>query len=421
MNTSQIATLIEKLDKQGFVPRMARNDIYYDEPRFFSYSTGLKITRKHTDGNLGTLKDGVNGSGTSFFSSHDALSKSIYEAMERFCEYTYKKKSIRRSIYKKNTGTFMDVTAFSKDSAIKNKKIAWLKGLDLTHGKSCFIPAGLIYMNYKKTKDEPNFDYPNISTGSAGGSTLEHAILNGIYEFIERDGIMSIYLNKITPPIIDLSFFKDTKIDQIVSKFKRYNIELYVLDITTDVGIPSFLAVAIDQKGFPSVSLGAKSGLKIKDAIIGAILESLMIRTYTKNMLKSGSITPDLQVGKTVFADRARHWILPETYENIKFLIKGPKKKYKSDKFAGTHKEELKRVLKIIKERGLSVYGYETTLKEFKDLGFFAYQVIIPTLQPLYLQEKEKSKSVNVDRLKQVAEYFKKPYKEVNPVPHPFL
>jgi len=214
---------------------------------------------------------------------------------------------------------------------------------------------------------------------------------------------------------------KDKQIEELMSKMKRYKLDLYVLDMTTDIQIPSFLAILVDKMGFPSVAVGSKSGLIMKEAIKSAILEAMMCRLFTRQMLKDGDISNDLSYGKTVFSDRARFWILPETRSNIDFMTIGKEKEYADNEKNITTQAELKKVISIISAAGYSVYCYETTIKEFKSLGFFAYQVIIPGLQPLYLREKERGISINTKRLAQVANFFDADYKEINPVPHPFL
>ena len=113
------------------------------------------------------------------------------------------------------------------------------------------------------------------------------AILNGIYEIVERDSLLGVYLNRISPPIIDLAALKDKRIDYLIDQFKKYKLELFVLDTTTDLSIPSFISLLFDRTGRgPAVGIGVKAGFHPKDAIISAIGEVLMTRLYTKNMLR---------------------------------------------------------------------------------------------------------------------------------------
>ena len=419
MTYSRINFIIDKLRQIGIEPEIPGVSEFYDEPKFCNYTARLKLDWRHfSDYKAKNYPDGF---GVSFVSNEIALFKALCEAMERFCLAFYRKKDLRHEAYSSDPATFINLSDFSSKPDIENQKLDWIEGINLVTGKKCFIPAQLVFLN-KLAKHEHLFDFPRNSTGAAIGSSHEQALLNGIYEVIERDSFMTVYLNTISPPIVDLEKLNNKAINYILDKFLRYKLELYVLEVTNDLGIPSFLSVIIDRTGLgPAVALGAKSGLRSREAIIGAICESWMCRIYEKLMLKDGSISQDLKKGTTVFADRAKDWILPEAIRNIEFLISGPVLKRKIKSFTVSMEEELVQVLDRLKGLNLNIYYSDIALKEFKSLNFFVYKTIIPGLHPLYLYEGEKERAININRLKQVAMFFKKRYQGLNPTPHPFL
>lgn len=419
MTTNEIGQLLEKFQKLNLKPYFKKNNEYFDEPKFYSFGGELGLSRKHTDGILS--HEPPTGSGTSFFSSETALSNCIYETMERFCSYYYKKKSLKWASYVSNPKLFMDPALFSTNNEIRSKKMYWTKGVNLTNGKKCLIPSQLLYLNYKWMKNEPRLQFPYNSNGSASGATTTHAILNGIYEACERDAFMSVYLAKISPPSLNLDKINDIQIKEIVKKISRYRLELHVLDVTTDINIPTYFAVLIDRTGLgPALSCGAKASINNKNAIIGAITESLMCRLYVKEMLQKGSISEDLSKGKNVFSDRARYWIHPDSLKNIEFLISG---KIVTPKFSRQNLK-MEDELKIIKQKLVNV-GFDTYYSDysFSPFGknFIAGKVIIPKLQTMYLDEKFREWSINEKRLKEVSQFFKHKFNEVNSYPHPFL
>jgi thiazole/oxazole-forming peptide maturase SagD family component len=421
MNKAQINKLLESLNELGFAPQISRNVKFHDEPQFFNFNTYLTIPQKYTDGKVGEGEP--HGSGVSYFKPEEAISKSIWEAMERACNYAFHKKEIK--FLKSKGSNFLDLKTFSKDPEIIDKKIGWVEGWDLFENRKIFIPAQNILLNYQKRKNEPRFDYPQNSTGSAGGNSPEMAILNGIYEIVERDSLMGIYLNKLSPNIVDLANLKDSRIDYIVEQFRKYDLELYILDATTDLGIPAFLSICFDRTGAgPAVGIGAKAGLKVKDIILGAMGEVLMTRLYTKSMLQNGEISADLKTARGLFPNRAKLWITTDTIEKIEFIISG-KKDYRlqtsdlRDKMS--IKQELNKVLKMIKQKGYKVYYTDRTIPEFKKLNFYTCFTIIPGLHPLYLHEHERERVINTERLTQIAKHFGKEFNGLNQVPHPFL
>lgn len=419
MKASKIAELLDKLDELGQTPQVYKNTQYNDEPRFYNYNTILTMPKKNTDGFVS--KGEPHGSGVSYFSATDALSKSVWEAMERFCNYSWKKKQIVHLKANNTKYKFIDLSIFSKDPDINNKKLGWVKGFDLFANKPTLIPAQMVYLNYHK-ESEPHFDYPRNSTGSAGGMNKEHAILNGIYEIIERDSLMGVYLNKISPPIVDLASLKDAKINYLTEKFKKFNLELFVLNTTTDLGIPSFIALVFDKTNRgPAVGISAKAGFNVKDVIIGSIGEVLMTRLYTKNMLQKGDITADLKSATGLFPSRARLWITADTIKNIEFMTQGKKTRLKINSKRLTIKSQFKKVSRILKEKGYGVYYADCTIPAFRKLNFVTYFTFVPGLHPLYLRELERERIVNRKRLSQIAKHFGKEFDDIYRVPHPFL
>ncbi len=419
MKKGQLITLLDQLYDLGLEPKVQKNTQYNDEPRQKSFSTNFKTNKKYSDGKVNSSD--LHGSGVSYFDEESAVMKSIWEAMERFCNYSFKRKSIIKKI-PKNNESFLNLSYFSKDPQVKSSKFGWVKGVEVFTNKNKLIPAQFVYLNYQRLKNEPHLDFPHNTNGSAGGASHEMALLNGIYELIERDSLMGVYLNKISPPIVNLSAIKDKRIKYILDLYHKFNLDLYVLDATTDLGIPSFLSVAIDRTGLgPAISLGGKAGFKSVDAIIASAGETLMTRLYTKNMLIQGKISFDFKTADGLFPNRAKYWISSSSLKNIEFLIAGRRVDYQAQKFNLKIKSELAKVLKKLKKLGYKVYYVDSTVDEFRKLNFLSYYVMIPGLNPLYLIEHEKEKVVNIERLKKVANFFGKKFDGLNPIPHPFL
>ncbi len=419
LTSKQIIKLIDDLTKIGFQPTLYKNSEFNDEPKFYNFNTQLTIDKNNTDGHISPGEP--HGSGVSFFSGEEAMAKSIWEAMERLCNYSWKSENIQL-LTSKESSQFIDLSTFSKNSSIKNKAMGWVDGWNLFKEKKAYLPAQLVYLNYHKQKDEPLLDYPHNSTGSAGGAFPEHAILNGIYEIVERDSFMGIYLNKISPPVIDLKSINDARIDYLIKLFTRYNLKLYVLDTTTDIGIPSFVSLVFDKTGAgPAIGIGAKAGLRTIDAIVGSIGEVLMTRLYTKSMLTTGEISPDLASAKGLFPNRARLWITLNSIRNIKFMIQGPKIKFEYSNYEGEILDEFKKVINIIKNKGYEIFYKDCSIESLLKLNFHSYFTFIPGLHPLYLIEDERDKVVNIKRLTLIAKHFGKEFNGINQIPHPFL
>ncbi len=94
----------------------------------------------------------------------------------------------------------------------------------------------------------------NEFNGPSAGNSFEEAISQGICEIIERHVCAVISHDKIQAPLINLDSAQDPVSQELVEKFRKHNIELYLNDFSLDTGIPTIGAVAIDRSTFPESS-----------------------------------------------------------------------------------------------------------------------------------------------------------------------
>lgn len=76
--------------------------------------------------------------------------------------------------------------------------IRWIEGISWHSKTSVWIPASMVYLPYSPAKGEASIT-PCISTGLAAGSSIEAAVLNGLYEVVERDAFSITWLTNIPP------------------------------------------------------------------------------------------------------------------------------------------------------------------------------------------------------------------------------
>lgn len=412
-----ILLLVKELESKDLLQDILKMQNYPDEPQMHIYSATLKSIEKLTDG----FNHAVDAGGFSFRSKEFALLKCLVETAERLCNVCYRKKDLLYSSFNNIQENALDVTLYLNDDEIKKKSFGWVKGINLYNNSSCLIPAQLVYYNYIREPEEPYLS-EMISTGAAGGFDFENTLLRGIYEIIERDAFMTVYLTKARIPKIDLTTIQDKTIQNILEIVKRYQLEIEVFDLTNNLQIPSFLSVLVDRTGLgPSISLGLKSSLNPKTAIIGSMEESFHTRPWMKREVinrQKNKFKFKLKKINTLL-ERGLLWTSPGMIKSLGFLFNQPKTRHKYNFKKLSSKEELKNILKTLKNHKVPAFYTDITIKDFRKINYLTLKAILPTLQPLFLHESHRE--IRWKRVEEISYYFGQKKMEINPIPHPFL
>jgi len=267
----------------------------------------------------------------------------------------------------------------------------------------------------------------SITTGLATGKYLEEAIIKGILEVIERDAFMISYLNKLSPPIIDLEYLsaQDEETARIIKNFKRYNLEIYALQLPTDFSdIYIVAAFIIDCTGLgPALSIGASADFNVKTAFLDALSESLSVRFSLKF---KDRFKNKIDLNKIGQEERIIYWAKQENLPKIDFFFKGERIKinlkqdfYKITDDKKYYKEKLKFLVNELRAKNYEACYVELTTPEIKKLNLRSVFVVIPELQPLHLDES--IPYFGGKRLKEVPlKLGYQPAEVLNQEPHPF-
>ncbi|MFJ9694869.1 TOMM precursor leader peptide-binding protein [Kitasatospora sp. NPDC101183] len=114
----------------------------------------------------------------------------------------------------------------------------WTPVWSLSEGTQRLLPTSMLY--YGRHGDGLWAD----SNGNAAGSSLEDAIVQGFLELVERDAVAVWWYNRTRRPAVDLDAFDDPWIADLRRTYGRLNRRLWVLDLTSDLGVPVMAAVS---------------------------------------------------------------------------------------------------------------------------------------------------------------------------------
>ena len=68
--------------------------------------------------------------------------------------------------------------------------------------------------------------------------------MQGLLELIERDAVALWWYNRLTRRGVDMASFEDSYTAQLSSHYQGLQRTLYVIDVTSDLGIPTFAAIS---------------------------------------------------------------------------------------------------------------------------------------------------------------------------------
>ncbi|TAY30958.1 hypothetical protein ELH88_27605 (plasmid) [Rhizobium ruizarguesonis] len=137
----------------------------------------------------------------------------------------------------------LDNVARCAPGEIGSSPIAWCTGLDILSGSSVFVPWWLVGLDHR---GERPAGFEQSSDGLASGNTPSEAVLHGLCELVERDAWALTQLKspeRLRESRIDPASFGDAVIDVMTDRITRAGMKLLLLDMTTDIGVPAFLAV----------------------------------------------------------------------------------------------------------------------------------------------------------------------------------
>jgi ribosomal protein S12 methylthiotransferase accessory factor len=202
---------------------------------------------------------------------------------------------------------FVPVT-FDEDAAIE-----WTPVWSLTHRAPRYLPTAFCYFNYP-LPDAAAF-CRSCSNGNAGGNTLEEAILQGFLELVERDSVALWWYSRVRRPAVDLASFDDPYLDRLSAFLLARRRELWVLDLSSDLEIPTFAAISrrIDRQP-EDLLFGFGAHLDARIAVLRAVTE------LNQFLVFFGDESDRNRSGRDGDSE-VRHWLETATLANQPYLV----------------------------------------------------------------------------------------------------
>ncbi len=227
------------------------------------------------------------------------------------CQLYHERQIADRDHWNAKHSSFQFVTGHVDE----DMSLSWTPVWSMTAQAHKLLPTGMLYFGAPHNPGAPLIRAD--SNGNAAGSSLEDAVLQGLFELIERDAVAIWWYNRTRQPVVDLDAFHEPWLDEIREGYTDLGRELWVLDLTADLGVPVMGAVS-RHNGAPhqriTLGFGAHSDPRI------ALRRAL---TEMNQVIPSVLGEPSSPLDRCADVDAQRWWSLATT-DNQPYLVPDP-------------------------------------------------------------------------------------------------
>ncbi|NEQ97075.1 MAG: TOMM precursor leader peptide-binding protein [Cyanothece sp. SIO2G6] len=261
----------------------------------------------------------------------------------------------------------------------EEREIDWTPVWSLTDQTFKYLPTAYCYYGY------PQSHAPDCwadSNGCAAGNTIEEAILQGLMEVVERDSVALWWYNRLQKPQVDLDSFDDPYFHQLQQYYQQLGRTLWVLDITSDLNIPTFAAISsrIDHP-VEDIILGYGTHLDPKLALSRALTELNQILPSVLAAKEDGTTQYPLNADPL-----AIKWWTTATLADHSYLLPSPDmppKKYTDypQRVSNDLLDDVSFCQKTLEKRGMDLLVLDQTRA---DVGLRVAKVIVPGIRHMW-------------------------------------
>ena len=403
-----IRTLRELIDdKTGIVleyERLYENSrlgIYF---HYFATAACSKPPRIGIDGKLkrpiraedSLITPSPTGSG---FSANEAEIRALMESVERYSNMVLDESRIIWSSYKDieeraikptDLGLYSDEQYSRQDLGCSrfsvHSEIPWIMGHDISSGKPVLVPADFVF--YPAIRENPLvFD---TSNGASAHVDLVQAILNGLFELIERDAFLTTWLNGISMPLLNISKIP-YGFAESMNKIDEFGMNVKLVNLTNDTLATTIMAACYNKRAdrYPALVVGTGTHVEPQKALQKALFEmEFALIEAMENPDKKEVEHPDRI---SAMYENSRYYLNPKTPKHWKFMISSHKMTKLNNTKRQNSKDNFTLLMDIVNQlqkMNHRVIWVDITPADIKKIGLTVVKVFVTGFQPLYVGNK---------------------------------
>ena len=269
------------------------------------------------------------------------------------------------------------VAAFAAHRLRPDAGLSWHRARRLSDGGEVMLPADLC-LRRPPAQQEVKPPFP-LSTGSAAGTSWDAAALHGMLELIERDAASLWWQGGNRAASIPTGHEARTMTDALLTQLRQgvSARRSWLLDITTDIGVPCVAAVSCRTDGFGfAVGLAARPTLTA--AARAAVLE--MCQGELAHAVVEAKLRERGEAALNARDRIHRQHATMLNADRCRLLQPGPQRPRYLTIGAADPGAVLRLIVERLQQFGIEVFGLDLTRPHF---GVPVARVIAPGLQPL--------------------------------------
>jgi oxazoline/thiazoline synthase len=255
----------------------------------------------------------------------------------------------------------------------EDAEIEWTPVWSLTAREFKYLPTAYCYFNYPPW---PGWEYGWAdSNGSAAGNVLEEALVQGFLELVERDSVAVWWYNRLRRPAVDLDSFDEPYIQELRRQHRKLHREVWVLDLTGDLGVPTFAAVSrrVDRAE-ENILFGFGAHFDARVGVLRALTE------LSQDLMETRGLDPSGEGGG--FEPECLPWWTTATCANQPYLVPTDAPPRGRTDYQSAPSDDLRddvvRCQALVEQQGMELLVLDQTRP---DIGLSVVKVIVPGLR----------------------------------------
>ena len=269
------------------------------------------------------------------------------------------------------------LAAFSAHRLRGDAQLSWHRATRLSDGCELLLPADLC-LRRPLDQQEVKPPFP-LSTGSAAGRSWDAAALHGLLELIERDAAALWWQGGSRGGLIPPQHQAEIEARALLAQLRQQVSarRSWLLDITTDIGVPCVVAVSCLTDGF-GVAFGLAARPTLRAAARSAVLEMCQLELAHAVVEAKCRERGEAALNGRDWTHRRRATML--NADRCLLLQPAPERREHLAIDATDPGEALRLIVERLGQFGIESFGLNLTRARF---GIPAARVMAPGLQPI--------------------------------------